>query len=58
MNEKGSVDLIESFPVRPANYKTRVNKIFELLSEDEERIIAAAAKLKALVAEADSLHRA
>lgn len=55
MNEKGAVELIDGFAVRPADFRCRVNRAFTLLSTDSEAIAAAVSLLETLADETELL---
>ncbi|GIO95003.1 hypothetical protein J14TS5_00890 [Paenibacillus lautus] len=55
INEKRAVAMIETFPIKPANYKQRLDQVITLLSSDAEKIKQATALLQELVAETEAL---
>lgn len=55
INEKRAVAMIETFPIKPANYKQRLDQVITLLSSDTEKTKQATALLQELVAETEAL---
>lgn len=55
INEKRAVAMIETFPIKPANYKLRLDQVITLLSSDAEKTKQATALLQELVAETEAL---
>lgn len=51
LNEKRAVHLIETFPIKPKNYKLRLDKAYSLLSSDSEKTRRGAAILQELIDE-------
>jgi predicted nucleotidyltransferase len=55
MNEKGSVELIQSFSIRPRDYKTRINEVFSRMSYDKEDLTYSIKQLDQIANEVDAL---
>ncbi|MGG4091895.1 nucleotidyltransferase domain-containing protein [Paenibacillus lautus] len=55
INEKRAVAMIETFPIKPANYKQRLDQVITLLSSDTEKTKQATALLQELVSETEAL---
>lgn len=55
INEKKAVAMIQSFSIRPRNYKERIDEIVALLSTDGNKINQAAENLKDLISETEAL---
>lgn len=55
INEKRAVAMIETFPLKPANYKERLDQVITLLSSDTEKTKQATALLQDLIAETEAL---
>ena len=49
INEKRAVAMIETFPLKPANYKERLDQVITLLSSDTEKTKQATALLQDLI---------
>ncbi|SEK72728.1 Nucleotidyltransferase domain-containing protein [Paenibacillus sp. cl141a] len=55
INEKRAVSMIETFSLKPANYKERLDQVITLLSSDTEKTKQATALLQDLIAETEAL---
>lgn len=55
INEKKAVAMIQSFSIRPRNYKERIDEIVALLSTDSHKINQAVENLKDLISETEAL---
>lgn len=55
LNEKRAVDIIETFPKKPATYKARLDQAFSLLSSDPDKSRKAAEILYELIEETKTL---
>ncbi|WP_053365666.1 nucleotidyltransferase domain-containing protein [Bacillus sp. FJAT-27245] len=54
-NEKGAVEFISSFEVKPPHYKERVNDIFEMIAPNQAQLTEAIHRLKKIIEETDEL---
>ncbi|WP_163970330.1 nucleotidyltransferase domain-containing protein [Oceanobacillus halotolerans] len=55
INEKKAVQMIEMFPIKPVNYKKRVDRLFTMLSADSQRTRQSIDLLNELVSETEKL---
>lgn len=55
INEKRAVSMIETFPVKPANYKDRLDQVITLLSSDTEKTKRALSLLQDIIIETEAL---
>ena len=55
INEKKAVAMIQNFPIKPVNYKERIDKIVSLLSTDRNKTTKAVETLKELISETEAL---
>ena len=55
INEKKAVAMIQDFPIRPINYKKRIDEIVSLLSTDSDKTNQAVENLKELISETEAL---
>lgn len=55
INEKKAVAMIQDFPIKPMNYKKRIDKIVTLLSTDSDKTNQAVEYLKELISETEAL---
>ncbi|USK56096.1 nucleotidyltransferase domain-containing protein [Cytobacillus solani] len=55
INEKKAVAIIQDFPIKPVNYKNRIDEIVSLLSTDIDEINQAVKNLKDLISEIEVL---
>nr|WP_270330750.1 nucleotidyltransferase domain-containing protein [Lapidilactobacillus dextrinicus] len=51
INEKKAIAMIQSFPIKPVNYKKRIDEIISLLSTDSAKTNQAVSNLKVLISE-------
>ncbi len=55
INEKKAVAMIQDFPIKPMNYKKRIDEIVFLLSTDSNKTSQAVENLKELISETEAL---
>lgn len=55
INEKKAVAMIQDFPIKPINYKKRIDEIVSLLSTDSYKTNQAVENLKELISETEAL---
>jgi len=55
MNEKGALNIADSFPIGPKDFKNRVNQVFSLLSNESEKTLQGLSILQDIVTETDKL---
>lgn len=55
INEKKAVAMIQDFPIKPMNYKKRIDEIVSLLSTDSDKTNQAVKNLKDLISETEAL---
>ncbi|KOP66620.1 DNA polymerase subunit beta [Bacillus sp. FJAT-18019] len=55
INEKRAVAMIETFPLKPVNYKERLDQVITLLSSDTEKTKQATALLQDLITETEAM---
>ncbi|MBY7142531.1 nucleotidyltransferase domain-containing protein [Virgibacillus sp. NKC19-3] len=55
INEKKAVAMIQNFPLKPTDYKKRIDDFISLLSADGEKAEKAVKKLKELITETEAL---
>ena len=55
INEKKAVKMIDGFNIKPEDYKERVDRIFTLLSSDEDRTKEGVTMLRELISETERL---
>ncbi|WP_080875222.1 nucleotidyltransferase domain-containing protein [Oceanobacillus timonensis] len=55
INEKKAVAMIQDFPIKPINYKKRIDEIVSFLSTDSDKTNKAVENLKGLISETEAL---
>ena len=55
INEKKAVSMIHDFPIKPMNYKKRMDEVVSLLSTDNDKTNQAVENLKEIISETEAL---